>query len=199
LEEDCRNFQILREEWTNMSLETFVMKCGAWGLLPNNPVATRAYISMSVMAPLMGNAGFSSKLNKLCMYIPDLDAVNSLEQLKSGGASERLGVVLTCHEIIHNLHCLTDKASFTTRSRTKISDWDNEEELLTITGNVGTVALPTSVMLACNPRLFNEHSLCRILKLSNRPNHHSAPGDVTSTDTVDLSAMPMGIPSWCDS
>ena len=179
-----------------MSLDVFVRKCGAWGLLPNNGVATNAYNNMSVMAPMMGNAGYSSKLNKLCMYVPDLDAVGSLEQLKGADSGRRLSVVLTCHEIIHNLHFMIDRASFTNRSKARVADWDNEEELLTITGDTGTVALPGSVMVACNPRLFNEHSLCRILKLSNRSDHHSAPKDVVSTDVVDLTRMPTGIPMW---
>ena len=179
-----------------MSLDTFVRKCGVWGLLPNNRAATDAYSKMKVMGPMMGNAGYSSKLNKLCMRIPDLDDVSSLERLKRGGAAQRLSVVLACHEIIHNLHFMIDKPSFTRRSAARIADWDNEEELLTITGDVGKVALPSAVMVGCNPGLFNEHSLCRILRLSNRPDHHSAPNDVSSTDTVDLSAMPMGMPVW---
>jgi hypothetical protein len=153
---------------------------------------------MKVMPPMHVGAGFSRMLKKLCMIIPDLDAVDSLEQLKSQGAGSRLNVVLTCHEIIHNLHFVIDEDSFRKRSNTKIRDWDNEEELLTITGDVGTVPLPTSVMLACNPRLFNEHSLCRILNLSNRSSHHSRPEDVSSPDTIDLSAPPMGIPSWSE-
>lgn len=179
-----------------MSLEAFVRKCTSWGLLPNHPVATEAYQNMQVMKPLHVGAGFSSMLKKLCMTVPDLDGVNSLEQLKKLGAAERLSVVLTCHEIIHNLHFVIDKASFTARSKKKIGDWDNEEELLTITGDTGSVALPSAVMVACNPRLFNEHSLCRILKLSNRPNHHSSPTDVASSSNVDLAAEPKGIPWW---
>jgi len=179
-----------------MSLEVFIRKCGTWGLLPNNSVATGEYKNMGVMPPMHVGAGFSRMLNKLCMNIPDLDEVSSLEQLKSQSASERLNVVLTCHEIIHNLHFLIDKESFKKRSKKKISDWDDEEELLTITGDVGTVPTPNSVMLACNPGLFNEHSLCRILKLSNRSSHQSIPEDVSSRDTVDLKALPVGIP-WC--
>lgn len=179
-----------------MSLETFVSKCGVWGLLPNNPVAKNAYLGMSVMAPLMGNAGFSSKLNKLCMNMPDLSGTDSLEQVKNLSAGERLKIVLTCHEIIHNLHFMIDRASFAARSRARVLDWDNEEEQLTIAGETGTVAVPSAVMVACNPRLFNEHSLCRILRLSNRPDHHSVPVDVSSDQTVDLKAMPTGIPFW---
>lgn len=177
-----------------MSLVAFVKKCGAWGLLPNNGVATSAYGDMTVMAPMMGNAGYSSRLNKLCMKVPDLTDVGSLELLKAADAGRRLSIVLTCHEIIHNLHFMIDKASFTSRSKTRVAEWDNEEELLTITGDTGSVALPGAVMVACNPRLFNEHSLCRILRLSCRSNHHSAPTDVAGTGTIDLSAMPMGIP-----
>ncbi len=60
------------------------------------------------------------------------------------------------------------------------------------------MALPNAVQVACQPRLFNEHSLCRILKLSCRSDHHSAPVDAATASTIDLTAMPMGIPmaSW---
>ncbi|MEO5685853.1 MAG: hypothetical protein ABIR54_00690 [Burkholderiaceae bacterium] len=179
-----------------MSLDVFVRKCGTWGLLPNNGVATNAYGDMSVMAPMMGNSGYSGRLNKLCMKIPDLDGIDSLEALKGEGAGVRLSVILTCHEIIHNLHRLVDNGSFVARSKARVADWDNEEEQLTIAGDTGTVALPGAVMLACNPRLFNEHSLCRILRLSNRTNHHCAPVDVSSAETVDLKALPKGVVVW---
>ena len=179
-----------------MSLEAFIRKCTSWGLLPNHPHATEAYKNMKVMPPMHVGAGFSRMLKKLCMVVPDLDGVDSLEQLKKLGAKQRLSVVLTCHEILHNLHFEIDQGSFNARSKAKIGDWDNEEEQLTITGDTGTVALPSTVMVACNPRLFNEHSLCRILKLSNRPNHHSSPDDVSSASNVDLAAEPKGIPWW---
>lgn len=177
-----------------MSFEVFVKKCGTWGLLPNNLTALEAYANMKVMGPMGKMAGFSYKLKKLCMKIPDLSNVSSLEQVKAMDESGRMAVILCCHEILHNLHCAIDGPSFLARSQTGNTEWDNEEEMLTISGDTGTVALPSSVMVACNPKLFNEHSLCRILRLSNRPSHKTLPSDVSSMGNVDLTSAPTGIP-----
>jgi len=179
-----------------MSLEIFVRKCGSWGLIPNNANALAAYQEMKVMSRTCAGAGYTHMLNALCMAIPDLSDVGSLEQLKGKGAMERLTVVLACHEVLHGLHFALDKPSYKARIKKRIPDWDNEEEQLTIAGDTGSIALPAAVEVHANPRLFNEHSLCRILKLSNRPDHHSAPHDVASNDVVDLSALPTGIPFW---
>jgi hypothetical protein len=181
-----------------MSLDVFVRKCGNWGLLPNNPAALAAYRDMKVMGQMCAGPGFSRMLKALCMPIPDLGDIGSLEQLKGMGVAARLNVVLTCHEILHNLHFALHLDSFKARSVKKVADWDNEEEMLTIAGETGTVPLPGVIMVSCNPKLFNEHSLCRILKLSNRADHHSRPSDVASSEVVDFSALPTGVPWWSE-
>lgn len=181
-----------------MSFSEFVNKCGAWGLLPNNDKAKGHYSNMKVMGPLGSHVGFSRQLKKLCINIPDLSGVSSLKDLKSQSASTRISVVVVCHEVLHFLHCLVDEKTFLSRSKKKVDEYDNEEELLTITGDTGTIALPDSIQVACQPKLFNENSLCKILNLTLRSSHHGGLADNTSKETVDLSALPSSVTSYAE-
>ncbi|MBE0621824.1 MAG: hypothetical protein IH605_14625 [Burkholderiales bacterium] len=181
-----------------MSFADFVDKCGTWGLLPNNDKAKGHYSNMKVMGALGPLAGFSRKLKKLCINIPDLSGVGSLGALKSQGAGTRISVVVVCHEIFHFLHFLVDEQTFVARSNKTVDEFDNEEELLTITGDTGQIALPDSIQVACQPKLFNENSLCKILNLTLRSNHHTGLADNTTQDTVDLSAIPNSVTSYAE-
>lgn len=159
-------------------LNVFVNKCGNWGLLPNNVDAKKMYNKMEVVGQMGHLSGFSSMLNKLYINVPDLNEVMSLDKLKQQNSKSRLSVLLTCHEIIHNLHWLYDKKAFSARSKKKVAQWDNEEELLTITGKEGIVALQNEFLLLFNPKKFNEHALCSILKIKIRSNHKDLPDPV---------------------
>lgn len=176
----------------------FVDKCGAWGLLPNNQKAKDLYGSMRVMGQLGPMAGFSRKLKKLCINIPDISGVDDLVGLKKQGASTRINVVVVCHEIFHYLHFLVDENTFLQRSAARIPAYDNEEELLTIAGDTGRIMLPGSIQEICQPKLFNENSLCKILNLTVRPDHHSKLADNTSGDSIDLSSLPKAQTTFAD-
>ena len=170
-----------------MSFTDFAAKCGDWGLLPNNDTAKGHYSSMQVIAPLGGNAGFSKKLGKLCMKVPDLSGMDSVSDLKTAAVDVRVTTVIACHEVLHYLHRLVDLDTFDKRTAASYDEYDNEEELLTISGDKGTVGWPDGIETVCQPKLFNENSLCKILNLTLRSGHKGMPKDATSGDTVDLS------------